>query len=176
MSLPIQMKTQLQTSRLTLRPHTAADLPALARLLTDRANTETFLVPDFTSEAQVTSLAQTLVAFSQVSDTSHLQYGIDLQGRLIGFITDCGVQDDTIEIGYLLDPAYQSQGYMTEAVHAVIEDLRRMGFKKVTAAFFEDNTASRRVLEKCGLHPTGSTETLEYRGVVHTCVGYGLDL
>lgn len=175
MDLPIQMKTQLKTARLTLRPHTAADLPALARLLTDRANTETFLVPDFTSESQVTSLAQTLVAFSQVSDTQHLQYGIDLQGSLIGFVTDCGVQGDTIEIGYLLDPAYQGHGYMTEAVRAVIEDLRRMGFKKVTAAFFEGNIASRRVLEKCGLRPTGSTEALEYRGVTHTCIGYSLE-
>lgn len=42
MALPIQMKYQLQTDRLTLRPHTAADIPALVRLLTDRANTETF--------------------------------------------------------------------------------------------------------------------------------------
>ena len=176
MPLPIQMKYQLQTDRLTLRPHTAADIPALARLLTDRANTETFLVPDFTSEAQAVSLAQKLIEFSQVSDTEHLQYGIDLQGQLIGFITDCGVEADTIEIGYILDPAYQGHGYTTEAVLAVIDDLRRMGFKKVTAAFFDSNTASRRVLEKCGLHPTGSTETLEYRGAVHTCIGYSLDL
>ena len=73
MALPIQMKHQLQTDRLTLRPHTAADIPALVRLLTDRANTETFLVPDFTSEAQAISLAQKLVEFSQVSDTGHLQ-------------------------------------------------------------------------------------------------------
>ncbi len=176
MPLPIQMKSQLQTDRLTLRPHTAADIPALARLLADRANTETFLVPDFTSEAQAVSLAQKLVEFSQISDTEHLQYGIDLQGQLIGFITDCGVEADTIEIGYILDPAYQGHGYTTEAVRAIIDDLRRMGFKKVTAAFFESNTASRRVLEKCGLRPTGSTETLEYRGAVHTCVGYSLDL
>ena len=176
MALPIQMKYQLQTDRLTLRPHTAADIPALVRLLTDRANTETCLVPDFTSEAQAISLAQKLVEFSQVSDTQHLQYGIDFQGQLIGFITDCGIEADTIEIGYILDPAYQGHGYTTEATHSVINDLRRMGFKKVTAEFFDTNTASRRVLEKCGLRPTGSTETLEYRGVAHTCIGYSLDL
>ena len=40
-------------------------------------------------------------------------------------------------------------GYATEAVRAVLEELRDMGFRRVTAGYFEGNEASHRVMEKC---------------------------
>ena len=41
-------------------------------------------------------------------------------------------------------------------------------------AFFEENIASKRVMEKCGMIPIGKEEYIEYRGVVHRCVYYSI--
>ncbi len=56
------------------------------------------------------------------------------------------------EIGYSLDPDYQKQGYMTEAVTAMLSwafSLPRC--TAVTAKTLKSNTASQRVLQKVGM-------------------------
>ena len=86
---------------------------------------------NFETRDKEVELAKKLVGFSQIDDTNHLEYGIYLAGKLIGFINDCGFENNEIEIGYVVHPDYQGQGYATESVKAVIEDIRDMGFKKV---------------------------------------------
>ncbi|WP_455500960.1 GNAT family N-acetyltransferase [Gemmiger sp.] len=169
MALPIRKKAQIQTARLVLKPHTARDTESLIALLTDPDITRTFMVPDFTSRLDMEKLANALISFSQPSDTTHLQYGIYLHGELIGFVCDCDMEDDTIEIGYVIFPRFQGRGYATEATQAVLAELREMGFKKVTAGYFAENTASLRVMEKCGMQPTDITDEAEYRGKHHLC-------
>ena len=44
-----------------------------------------------------------------------------------------------------------------------------MGFRKVMAGFFEENTASRRVMEKSGMQLNDLVEEEEYRGIIHKC-------
>lgn len=167
--IPIQKKTRIPTKRLTLRPYSQQDVPALTELLTDPEITKTFMVPEFTSPEQAEALAKKLVAFSQPEDTAHLEYGIALDGKLIGFLNDCGVTGDEIEIGYVIHPAYQGRGYATEALEAVLGELREMGFRAVTAGYFSENTASRRVMEKCGMTHTDVTDEEFYRGRTHLC-------
>ena len=75
------------------------------------------MVPDLKTTEQVTALAETLISYSQIEDVEHLAYGIYADDRLIGFINDCGMENDTIEIGYVIHPDYQGKGYATEAVH-----------------------------------------------------------
>ena len=47
-----------------------------------------------------------------------------------------------------------------------------MGFRKVKAGYFEENVASRRVMEKCGMKQLSYTDEIEYRGIVHKCFYY----
>lgn len=58
-----------------------------------------------------------------------------------------------IEVGYALKPAYWGFGYATEIAVASIrvgfEDLR---LRRIIAIALAANGASRRVLEKCGMH------------------------
>ena len=78
----------------------------------------------------------------------------------IGLITDSARQYGSARsLGYALGIRYWGQGYMTEAVRAVI----RFGFEKmsldvISATCYPDNLASRRVLEKCGF---------QYEGTLH---------
>ena len=60
----------------------------------DAEITKTFMVPEFTTEEQVLDVVSKLLEFSKVEDTTHLEYGIYLQDQLIGFINDCGIEDE----------------------------------------------------------------------------------
>jgi len=82
---------------------------------------------------------------------------------LIGEVTCREPRDGTgtVEIGYGVVPAYQGQGYATEAAGAVVDGaLRRPGVARVVACCLRDNAASRRVLEKLGLRQVGTDGAL----------------
>lgn len=176
MGRPIVKKAAIQTERLVLRPYRSGDRERLAEMLTNPEITKTFMVPDYPETEQYYELADKLIAFGRIEDTTHLEYGICLDGYLIGFINDCGFDDHAIEVGYVIDPAFKGKGYATEALKAVIGELREMGFRKVLAGFFEGNTGSRRVMEKCGMHLNGNVDEEEYRGQKLTCYECEMDL
>ena len=58
--------------------------------------------------------------------------------------------DGVTEIGYGLNPAYEGNGYMTEAVMALLELGRSLGVRTVRADTEADNLKSQKVLKKCG--------------------------
>lgn len=169
MELPIQKKAFLKTQRLTIKPYAPEDLSELVNLLSNPEIAKTFMVPKFESHEQMESLAKKLIAFSRQEDTRHLEYGIYLGEKLIGFVNDCGIKEEEIEIGYVIHPDNQGHGYATEAVRAILGELREMGFRKVTAGYFAENAASCRVMEKCGMHQSAVTDEVKYRGEHHLC-------
>ena len=64
--------------------------------------------------------------------------------------------DGSVEIGYGIEEEYQGRGYATEAVNAaVMWALQQPGVTRVEAETEPDNSASQRVLEKCGFVPSG---------------------
>lgn len=164
MSRCIVKKECIKTNRLTIRPYRKEDRDRLVEMLQNPEITETFMVPDYSDLEQFYELADKLIRFSQVEDTKHLEYGIYLDECLMGFVNDCGYEDDSIELGYVIDPAYKGQGFATEAVAAIINELREMGFKRLIARYFEGNIGSRKVMEKCGMHRNGQSGEEEYRG------------
>ena len=79
-------------------------------------------------------------------------------------------ENGIIEIGYAINPEYWGRGYATEAFKGAIQYLFENGYSVIRAGIFEDNIASRRVLEKCGLKLTKTVEDIEYKGKMHHCV------
>ena len=58
------------------------------------------------------------------------------------------------EIGYVLNPAYWGNGYIPEAVNALLyHALFEMGVDTVWCGHYDFNENSRRVIEKCGFSP-----------------------
>lgn len=169
MARAIRKKAVIQTERLILKPYSKQDTNGLIDILTTPEVTDTFMVPEMESRRCLEELVQKLIAFSQIEDDKHLEYGIYLNGQIIGFVNDCGIEDDEIEIGYVIHPRYQGHGYAAEAVQAVLTELREMGFQKIIAGYFSENTASLRVMQKCGMQQTDQTEEIEYRGRKHIC-------
>ena len=59
-------------------------------------------------------------------------------------------REGVTELGYGLNPAYEGQGYMTEALRAFLDFGRERGIRTVRADTLPDNLASQRVLRRCG--------------------------
>lgn len=104
----------------------------------------------------------------------HFVRGICAEDRLVGFLNDVSMEGGSVELGYVVHPAYQGRGYATAALKAAIAELFRMGFREVVAGAFSDNAASLRVMQKAGMTLTDKTEEIEYRGARHRCVCYSI--
>lgn len=77
--------------------------------------------------------------------------------EVIGNLSFKGLPDNGIvEIGYGMQDDYKNQGYMTEAVDALVKwASEQPGVKQIEAEAEETNHASIRVLEKCNFIPNG---------------------
>lgn len=71
-------------------------------------------------------------------------------GTLIGHVQAVPVEEGW-EIGYHIGQAYTGCGYASEAVQAFLpEMMNRLAIDQMWGICLADNSASRRVLEKCG--------------------------
>lgn len=160
----------IETERLVLKPLTDSDRDNMIELLTNSEIKKTYMLPDFENEEQVEKLFQRIKTGSQADEV--YQVGIFLNGELIGFANEVEREEDKIELGYMLHPKHHNNGYATEMLKAMIEEMFARGFAEVLAGAFEENLASMRVMEKSGMTRIEKADEIEYRGVVHKCVYY----
>lgn len=163
----------LKTERLVIKPFEPEDRDDAIELLTSSEIGKTYMLPEFQEKSEAEPLFQKLCKLSHSEE--HYQRGIYLENKLIGFLNDVEINGGKIEMGYVIHPDHWGKGLGTEAFSAVIEDLFRRGFSQVVAGAFSENTASRRVMEKCGMHRLEQEEDLEYRGKTFRCVYYGIE-
>lgn len=78
-------------------------------------------------------------------------------GPVIGTVECTEERPGENSVHYVLSRDFWGQGIMTEAVSAVLDWAFRSNpaVQQVTTTVVEEHKASRRVLEKCGLDPTG---------------------
>jgi RimJ/RimL family protein N-acetyltransferase len=73
-----------------------------------------------------------------------------------GLVGTCGVRRGPAaaepELGYRIAARYRRRGLATEAATAVVDECRRAGLHRVWATIRPDNVASRRVVERLGMH------------------------
>lgn len=162
------MKTEIITSRLCLSEIRRCDKENLIRILSDDETKKSYMVQDIDSKEEQDKIFERFFRLFKLND--FFAYGIFLQNRLIGFIHEVCAKDGGIELGYVIDPQQKGSGYATEALQASVSELFKAGYKAVIAGAFEENAASLRVMEKCGMTPTGETEEIEYRGKKHKCI------
>lgn len=162
--------SMLKTQRLTLHPFCDNDLEDTIEILSNNEIKKTFMLPDFKSREESVKMFYTLKSLS--NDKAHFVYGIYFNERLIGFINDVDISGDAIEVGYVIHPSMKNQGFATEMLSASIQELFRIGYSEIKAGFFEENHASRRVMEKCGMKMISDTSDIEYRGKIHRCIYY----
>ena len=148
------MKLTLETERLILRPFTMDDAQ---EMFTGWASDEevaryvTWPVHE-TIETTKQILAEWVSAYEKperlnfavtLKESRKMIGGIDVVGYLGGV-------KGTPVIGYALSRKYWNKGYMTEACRCLLDYLFRQGYDQVRIDAMAENTASNRVIQKCG--------------------------
>lgn len=87
-------------------------------------------------------------------------FGIELREteKIIGIISliDVDLENRCAEIGYWLCKKYWGKGISDEAVHLILEfAFNELNLHKIYGYIIEGNTASRRLLERCGFQYEG---------------------
>ena len=166
-------KPQLETYRLVLKNLEDKDQESMMKIVKDPKVKKTYMLPDFDNEDQEKQFFQRLKKVTESNE--RLTYGIYLKDRLIGFINDVVMTPDTIEVGYFIDSSEWNKGYASEALWAYMKQAFELGFYTVEAAYFEGNTASAKVMEKCCMHLSGKTEAIRYRNQDLLAIYYSIN-
>ena len=148
----------LETKRLLLRKITLDDAPAVFAYASDPQ------VPVYMPWSPHQSIAETYEYLAHVIDRYQqgwpgpwgIQHKAD--AKLIGTCAYGSWEREhrRAEIGYVLHRGYWGQGYMTEAVRAILDfGFRRMGLNRIEARCEAPNIGSARVMEKIGMSYEG---------------------
>ena len=160
----------IKTERLELKPLSDKDRDNMVELLTNNEIKKTYMLPDFENKEQAENLFLRLKEGSLAEKV--YQVGIFLNGEVIGYANEVDRVGQKIELGYMIHPKHHNQGYGTEMLKAVIEEMFARGFTEVLTGAFEENPASLRIMEKSGMIRIDKTDEIEYRGRIHKCVYY----
>ncbi|WP_031074025.1 GNAT family N-acetyltransferase [Streptomyces sp. NRRL S-118] len=143
------MNHVLDTPRLRLRPFTEQDLDEVVAL-DDDPDVMRYINggrPASRDEIRTVSLPRLLGRGFRAAESR-------ATGEWLGWFCLAPLSDgwDTVELGYRLHRRAWGRGYVTEGARALIaEGFTTLGVRRVTAQTMTVNTASRRVLVKCGL-------------------------
>ena len=151
------MTTRLETERLTLRPWTEADAPALFRWARDP---EVGPRAGWDPHASIEESARIIREVLAVPES----YAIVVRGRepegepvgaiglKFGAASDLARDASEAELGYWLARPFWGRGYMPEAGRALLAHaFNNLHLKVVWAGHYDANLQSRRVMEKLGL-------------------------
>jgi RimJ/RimL family protein N-acetyltransferase len=159
-SAAVAPRASIETARLLLRPWQPDDLAELTRLLTDPVVTRYIVVSTpFSSEDVAEVHARTMEQWERngFGPWAAIEKAT---GRWVGRI---GLDElphwpgpHKVEVGWELHRAFWGRGLATEGGRAgVRHGFEAVGLERIISATMATNTASRRVMEKCGLHFQG---------------------
>lgn len=79
-------------------------------------------------------------------------------------------------LGYVLNRKYWGNGYMTEALTAILTFcFDKLELNRVEATYYAGNEASGRVMEKCGMKYEGvGSKEVKIKGVFHDVIHFGI--
>ena len=164
----------MDTKNIRLRPFKSEDQSMILDILTSSKVNQTYMLPDYAQKEDAIPLFRRLMELSE--NSQRFVRCIDLAGTAIGFLNDVEIKDGSMELGYVIHPGYHNRGYMTQALALAILELQNAGYREAICGAFEENRASQRVMEKCGMTRTEQEDTVEYRGTSHLCVYYRKNL
>jgi RimJ/RimL family protein N-acetyltransferase len=146
---------RIRTGRLVLRRPRAADAEAIARLANDRTIAEnTAMIPFPYTPAHAQAWSAQVEAEDQ---PAYLAFAmIDGTSTLIGAGGFGAGEGGVPELGYWLGAPHRGQGYGTEMARALVDHaFDALGAQRIAVSCRVTNTASRRVIEKCGFQWAG---------------------
>ena len=141
---------KIKTERLLLRPLTVADAEAVFEWVSDERVSRYMVYNTYENVEQV---REWLTFVEKDSSTYNFGFERISDGKLIGS-GDIGPDSKSGYWGFGYNLRYDcwGNGYVTEAVKAMMEYVRRnFGATRFASSHAEPNIASGKVMEKCGL-------------------------
>lgn len=165
--LSLKRKVKIETERLTLRPPVHTDFRAWTGL---RMESRAFLTkwePTWAADHLSRKAFTNRVYWAQRSMRSGSAMPLFLIRReddmLMGAITLDNIRRGPAQagtLGYWTGEPFIRQGYMREAIHAVVHHaFTRLDLSRVEAACLPENAASRGLLEKTGFKYEGVAQS-----------------
>jgi [ribosomal protein S5]-alanine N-acetyltransferase len=148
----------METRRLRLRPLREDDAPAFFNVWSDHETVRYFSFPPMKSAEQ--AKMRIVEKLQSSSSGKSVIFVIETKdsGEVLG---DCGMHNgeprcQRAEIGYCLARPHWGNGYMTEAVKALIEyGFERAGLRRVEAGIDPRNMPSIQLVERLGFRREG---------------------
>jgi len=148
----------LSTERLLLRPLRITDAEALFKIFSDPEVMRYWSTPPWTSITPAEEMIQKDLRAMPLGE--HLRLGMETAGtgELIGICSlfKFDAQSKHAMIGYGMARSHWGQGYMAEALSAMLDyAFGPLDFRRIEADIDPRNTASARILEKLGFAHEG---------------------
>lgn len=140
----------LKTDRLRLRKYKAADAEKFYEITSNPLVTRYMVCKNTSSLAEAKRFIRR--AHEAYANKRTLKLAIaDHNNQFIGTVSACLIAEDTLEIGYWIDPVLWGQGYATEALSIYINALKRANPSINFCTYIaKENIASLRVAHKLG--------------------------
>ena len=161
---------ELETKRLILRFMREEDTHDIFRNINHDKDVLKFYMDKYVEDEKDMTLNKTI---EYCLNNQKYFFAIELKENheVIGMIHQCSTPNErfnSTEIGYAIGQKYWNQGYVTEALKAMIKFMLSLGIHKVEVSYLVGNDASRRVIEKNGLVFEGRRkDEVFYRGQYH---------
>lgn len=145
---------EIETSRLVLRRMKVSDARDMYEYASRNDVTRYLLWsphPDLSHTRHYLSFLQQQYKAGEFYDWAII---LKAKNKMIGTCGFSGIdlQNNCAEIGYVINPDYKNIGIATEAAGAVLRyGFTELGFNRIEAKYMVGNSASRRVMEKCGM-------------------------
>ena len=170
----------IKTSRLILRDFILTDWEAVFSFLSDQEVTQYMHFSSY-SQADFKKWFSWCLANDQKEHRVAHNWAIVLQQaeQVIGWLGIGEPSGPAIEgerdFGFALDKLHWGNGYMTEALQAVLAyEFEQLGAKRIYGMCEIKNEASARVMEKAGMHYEGTFYDADFEGNVARRFRYGI--
>lgn len=140
------MEKRIETERLILRPLTVDDAPDVFEWVGDP------IVNRYMPYSLYENVDQVRTWINQIApEENEFAFVLRESGKVIGAGSIEPNEDCRFELGYNLNRLYWGMGYATEAARGMISwAYEQLGAREFAASHAIANTASGRVLQKCG--------------------------
>ena len=168
-------KRILETPHLYLRFIEESDRDAIFENINHDEDVLRYYVDTYVKSPEDIPIGKRIVSFKE-NQMYFFAIVLKEDDQVIGQIHQCNRPKgymNTVEIGYAIGKKYWNKGYATEAMKAMISLMFECGVHKVSASHIQGNTASGKVMEKCGMTYEGRVvDELFYHGAYHDTLHY----
>lgn len=160
--IALPVADEIRTKRLLLRRETLADKESIRAIWSALAQTN-FAQYDRPNPLDEDTVSRRAEKWDSCKNSmEHMFYVVCLGEDVIGF-TALNRTDGGYELGYSFRPDKHGHGYARESINALLNKMRLLGIKQITAGTALKNTPSVRLLNALGFALTGTEKVSFYQ-------------